>query len=112
MEKLRGENNNRIRFCRSIYRIVLRGEASLTGNNNALIVVDGIAIDNDASVGGAKEGEGGYSDYGNRFNDLNPEDIESVTILKGPSATSLYGSRGASGVVLITTKRGKKVNLR
>ncbi len=88
-------------------RIVLRGEGSLTGNNNALIVIDGIAIDNTASSGGAGASTTGYSDFGNRFNDVNPDDIESITILKGPSATSLYGSRGASGVVLITTKKGK-----
>ena len=93
-------------------RIVLRGEGSLTGDNNALIVVDGIVIDNassssrlgSASVDGSASS--GYADYGNRFNDINPDDIESVTVLKGPSATSLYGSRGASGVLLITTKKG------
>ena len=89
-------------------RIVLRGESSLTGNNNALIVVDGIAIDNSTTAGGAEVSTTGYSDFGNRFNDLNPNDIESVTVLKGPSATSLYGSRGAAGVVLITTKKGTK----
>lgn len=91
-------------------RIVLRGEGSLTGNNNALIVVDGIPIDNQAASGGdgANGSESGYADHGNRFNDINPDDIENVTILKGPSATSLYGSRGASGVVLITTKSGTK----
>ncbi|MEO0775979.1 MAG: SusC/RagA family TonB-linked outer membrane protein [Bacteroidota bacterium] len=93
-------------------RIVLRGEGSLTGDNNALIVVDGIVIDNEASLGGTDADEGGastgYADYGNRFNDINPEDIESITVLKGPSATSLYGSRGASGVLLITTKKGSK----
>ena len=89
-------------------RIVLRGEGSLTGNNNALIVVDGIPIDNATTRGGAGQSEAGYADHGNRFNDLNPNDIENVTILKGPSATSLYGSRGASGVVLITTKSGAK----
>jgi TonB-linked SusC/RagA family outer membrane protein len=91
-------------------RIVLRGEGSLTGNNNALIVVDGIPIDNDATSGGdgINGSESGYADHGNRFNDINPDDIESVTILKGPSATSLYGSRGASGVVLIKTKSGTK----
>ncbi|WP_179348451.1 SusC/RagA family TonB-linked outer membrane protein [Winogradskyella pacifica] len=88
-------------------RIVLRGEGSLTGNNNALIIVDGIAIDNSTTRGGAGASTTGYADYGNRFNDINPDDIESVTILKGPSATSLYGSRGASGVVLVTTKSGK-----
>jgi len=88
-------------------RIVLRGEGSLTGNNNALIIVDGVAIDNSTTRGGAGTSTAGYSDFGNRFNDINPDDIESITILKGPSATSLYGSRGASGVVLITTKKGK-----
>ena len=88
-------------------RIVLRGSGSLTGNNNALIVIDGVAIDNTATSGGAGESTTGYSDFGNRFNDVNPDDIASVTILKGPSATSLYGSRGASGVVLITTKTGQ-----
>ncbi|MBC8767562.1 SusC/RagA family TonB-linked outer membrane protein [Arenibacter sp. BSSL-BM3] len=88
-------------------RIVLRGSGSLTGNNNALIVIDGVAIDNTASSGGSGTSTTGYSDFGNRFNDVNPDDIASVTILKGPSATSLYGSRGASGVVLITTKTGK-----
>ncbi|MBV6639580.1 MAG: SusC/RagA family TonB-linked outer membrane protein, partial [Cyclobacteriaceae bacterium] len=88
-------------------RIVLRGEGSLTGNNNALIVVDGIPINNETTRGGAGVSTTGYADHGNRFNDINPQDIESVTILKGPSATSLYGSRGASGVVLITTKSGK-----
>ena len=89
-------------------RIVLRGEGSLTGNNNALIVIDGVAIDNSTTSGGAGASTTGYADFGNRFNDMNPDDIESLTILKGPSATSLYGSRGASGVVLITTKSGRK----
>lgn len=93
-------------------RIILRGEASLTGNNNALIVVDGVPIDNSSSFGGAQEGEAGYADFGNRFNDFNPENIESLTILKGPSATSLYGSRGASGVIVITTKGGQKDQFR
>jgi TonB-linked SusC/RagA family outer membrane protein len=88
-------------------RIVLRGEGSLTGNNNALIVVDGIPINNESTRGGAGTSTEGYADHGNRFNDINPDDIESITILKGPSATSLYGSRGASGVVMITTKKGK-----
>ncbi len=87
-------------------RIVLRGESSLTGNNNALIVVDGIPIDNNATSGGSGTAQSGYADYGNRFNDINPEDIESVTVLKGPAATSIYGSRGAAGVVLVTTKKG------
>lgn len=97
-------------------RVVLRGEGSLTGDNNALIVIDGVAIDNSSTRGGAgfttgaadaaNAAQDGYADYGNRFNDLNPNDIESITILKGPAATALYGSRGASGVLLITTKKG------
>lgn len=89
-------------------RIVLRGEASLTGDNNALIVVDGVPIDNTSAFGGEREAEGGFSDFGNRFSDFNPDNIESLTILKGPAATSLYGSRGASGVVVITTKSGSR----
>lgn len=93
-------------------RIVLRGEASLTGNNNALIVIDGVPIDNSNNFGGDQDGEGGYADYGNRFNDINPEIIESVTVLKGPAATSLYGSRGASGVLVITTKSGSHDGVR
>ena len=89
-------------------KIVLRGESSLTGNNNPLFVVDGIPIDNTSETGGAGVSTTGYADHGNRFNDFNPDDIESITVLKGPAATSLYGSRGASGVILITTKKGKK----
>jgi TonB-linked SusC/RagA family outer membrane protein len=89
-------------------RIILRGEASLTGDNNALIVIDGVPIDNSSSFGGERGGEAGYADFGNRFNDFNPENIETLTILKGPAATSLYGSRGASGVVVITTKSGSR----
>jgi len=94
-------------------RIVLRGETSLTQGNNALIVVDGIPLNNASSSGGGGTGSGNkqgdrdnYVDFGNRANDINPDDIESMTVLKGPAATTLYGSRGASGVVLITTKKG------
>lgn len=93
-------------------RIVLRGETSLTQGNNALIVVDGVPVNNSAAGGGGGTGKGGdrdnYVDFGNRGNDINPDDVESVTVLKGPAATTLYGSRGGSGVVLITTKKGKK----
>ncbi len=98
-------------------RIVLRGETSLTQGNNALIVVDGVPMNNSSASGGGgtadrsqnKAGDrDNYVDFGNRGNDINPDDIESVTVLKGPAATTLYGSRGGSGVVLITTKKGKK----
>ncbi|GAA4313351.1 SusC/RagA family TonB-linked outer membrane protein [Compostibacter hankyongensis] len=92
-------------------RIVLRGGSSITGNNQALMVVDGIPIDNTSKVGG--QGIGGISDlttidFGNRGNDINPTDIASVTVLKGPAAAALYGSRASNGAIIITTKRGTK----
>ena len=88
--------------------IVIRGFKSLTGNNQALFVVDGVPIDNanTTSVGTA-QGGGGY-DYGNAASDINPDDIESINILKGAASTALYGSRAANGVVIITTKKGRK----
>jgi len=100
-------------------RVVLRGETSLTQGNNALIVIDGVPVSNaTAGAGGGSETLNGstgrtgdrdnYVDFGNRGNDINPDDVESVTVLKGPAATTLYGSRGGSGVILITTKKGKK----
>jgi len=85
-------------------RIVLRGESSF-GNNNALIVVDGIPVNNTVNSFGANSGD--FVDFGNRANDINPDDIESITVLKGPAATALYGSRGANGVIIYTTKSGK-----
>ncbi|MEC7265481.1 MAG: SusC/RagA family TonB-linked outer membrane protein, partial [Bacteroidota bacterium] len=87
-------------------RIVLRGNNSITGNNQALIVVDGIPID----MSGTESGGSVYSSSvtGGGITDLNPEDIESVSVLKGPNAAALYGSRAASGVLLITTKKGTK----
>jgi TonB-linked SusC/RagA family outer membrane protein len=93
-------------------RVVLRGETSLTQGNNALIVIDGVPVNNSNASGGGGTGKTGdrdnYVDFGNRANDINPDDIESVTVLKGPSATTLYGSRGGSGVILVTTKKGRK----
>ena len=93
-------------------RVVLRGETSLTQGNNALIVVDGVPVNNSSAAGGGGTGKAGdrdnYVDFGNRGNDINPDDVESITVLKGPAATTLYGSRGGSGVILITTKKGKR----
>jgi TonB-linked SusC/RagA family outer membrane protein len=86
-------------------RVVLRGGSSLTGDNNALIVIDGVPIDN-SNFGFADVLNNGY-DAGNRANDINPEDIESVTVLKGAAAVALYGQRGANGAILYTTKTGK-----
>lgn len=88
--------------------VVIRGYKSLTGNNQALFVVDGIPISNQiANTSNQNTGRGGY-DYGNAAMDINPEDIESVSVLKGAAATALYGSRAANGVILITTKKGAK----
>ncbi|TNE67974.1 MAG: SusC/RagA family TonB-linked outer membrane protein [Bacteroidetes bacterium] len=86
-------------------RITIRGNTSITGNNQPLFVVNGIPMDNRAQGSGGSQ-YGGV-DFGNAIQDINPEDIESVTVLKGPNASALYGSRGANGVILITTKTGK-----
>lgn len=90
-------------------KIVLRGQTSLTGNNQPLIVVDGVPMDN--FVGGSADVWGtGSMDMGNGMSDLNPEDVESMTVLKGGSAAALYGSRAGNGVILVTTKSGKVNN--
>jgi TonB-linked SusC/RagA family outer membrane protein len=88
--------------------VVLRGAKSLTGDNQALFVIDGVPIDNsNTNTGNQTTARGGY-DYGNAANDINGDDIESVTVLKGAAASALYGSRAANGVVMITTKKGRK----
>jgi len=87
-------------------RIVIRGNSSLTGNNQPLFVVDGVPIDN--SIVSSKQGNYDFTDMGNGAADINPADIAELTILKGGNAAALYGSRGANGVVLITTKSGSK----
>lgn len=89
--------------------IVLRGEKSLSmGSSGALIVVDGVIISNEVGGNNAKAGSGDESpvDYGSTMSDINPDDIESISVLKGPGATALYGSRGANGAIIITTKSG------
>ncbi|OIN58490.1 SusC/RagA family TonB-linked outer membrane protein [Arsenicibacter rosenii] len=82
-------------------RILIRGASSIGSNNQPLFVVDGVPIDN------GNYGSGTGIDYGNGAASLNPDDIDNVSVLKGPSAAALYGSRGANGVILITTKSGK-----
>lgn len=84
-------------------RIVIRGETSLAGSNQPLFVVDGIPIDNSVS----SSSTGMKIDYGNGAGEINPDDIETISVLKGPTAAALYGSRAGNGVVLITTKKGK-----
>jgi len=100
--------------------VVIRGYKSLTGNNQALYVIDGVPVANaqgssgTTSVSGTGNanssdqatGRGGY-DYGNAASDINPDDIESINVLKGAAASALYGSRAANGVIVITTKKGR-----
>jgi TonB-dependent SusC/RagA subfamily outer membrane receptor len=88
-------------------KIVLRGNTSLTGSNQPLIVVDGIPIDN--FTGTTENGYWGAGlDMGNGLGDISAEDIETMSVLKGPSAAALYGSRAGNGVILITTKSGRR----
>jgi TonB-linked SusC/RagA family outer membrane protein len=95
-------------------KIILRGENNLTGDNEALIVLDGVVINQGSGRRTSNAGETAYgtgsdnmpADYGSNLNDINPEDIETVTVLKGPGAAALYGQRGANGAIVITTKSG------
>ena len=96
--------------------IILRGFNSLSGTNQPLFVLDGVIIDNSSfnsnsqggsGVGLASDGANRNIDNTNRIADLNPNDIETVTVLKGPEATALYGSQASSGAIVITTKKGK-----
>lgn len=86
-------------------RIVIRGIRSLTGENQPLFVVDGVPMDNSNFNTQAQVDGGAGIDYGNAIQDLNPNNIESINVLKGAAAASLYGSRAANGVIVITTKR-------
>lgn len=88
--------------------VVMRGPKSMTGNNQALFVIDGAPISNaNTNTSNQTTGRGGY-DYGNAVADVNPDDIASITVLKGAAASALYGSRAANGVIMITTKKGRK----
>ena len=83
-------------------RVMLRGTTEMTGNNQPLYVIDGVPMDN-TNFGSAGT-EGGY-DLGDGISSINPDDIESMSVLKGPAAAALYGSRASHGVILITTKK-------
>ncbi len=89
-------------------KVLIRGVSSISGNNQPLFVVDGVPIEGtDFNSTSTQRGSGGY-DYGNLIQDINPDDIESISVLKGASASALYGSRANNGVIMITTKKGKK----
>ncbi len=87
-------------------RVVLRGNSSISGNNQPLYVVDGVPVNNST----VEEASGVWDrkDFGSGSMDINPDDIESVTVLKGPNAAALYGSRAQNGAIIITTKSGSK----
>jgi ferric enterobactin receptor len=90
-------------------QIILRGINSLSGDNQPLMVVDGVPVDNSVvnQINTTIQGTNRNQDYTNRASDINPADIESYVILKGPEATALYGNLGAGGAILITTKKAK-----
>ncbi|MCG8307202.1 MAG: SusC/RagA family TonB-linked outer membrane protein [Cytophagales bacterium] len=88
-------------------RVLIRGVTSLSADNQPLYVIDGVPVQSNRSLAESLfTSSNGSSDFGNPISDINPNDIESMSILKGASATALYGSRGANGVILITTKKG------
>ncbi len=88
--------------------IVMRGIRSITGNNQALIVIDGVPINNsNINTDDTMRGRDGF-DFGNSISDIDPNNIESVNVLKGAAATALYGSEASNGAIMITTKKGKR----
>ena len=89
-------------------KVLIRGNNSLSGSNQPLFVVDGVPLEGkDFNTTDTQRGGGGY-DYGNLIQDLNPDDIESLSVLKGAAASALYGSRASNGVIMITTKKAQK----
>ena len=89
-------------------KIQIRGASTMGANNQPIYVVDGVILDNEISGNDDLNWGANSSDYGNELKNLNPDDFESVSVLKGAAATALYGSRGLNGAVVITTKSGKK----
>jgi TonB-linked SusC/RagA family outer membrane protein len=89
-------------------KVLIRGVKSISGNNQPLFVIDGVPIEGkDYNSSDTQRGAGGY-DYGNLIQDLNPDDIENISVLKGPNASALYGSRATNGVIMVTTKKGQR----
>lgn len=105
--RVAGVTMNQTSGVGSSVSVVIRGLTSLTTDNQPLFVIDGVPITNSLNnISGM--GGGNEVDYGNPVSDLNPSDIEDMTVLKGPSAAALYGSRAANGVILIRTKSGQE----
>ena len=104
--KIAGVNVNNIATGPSgSSRVIIRGIVSMNQNNQPLYVVDGLPIDNTSPL---QAGMWGGSDWGDAIISINPDDIESINVLKGANASALYGSRASNGVILINTKKGKK----
>jgi len=94
--------------------IIIRGGTSLEGNNQPLFVIDGMPMDNSTGQGDNSAFDGSINQsttYSNRAMDINPEDIESISVLKGPAAAAIYGLRAAAGAIVITTKKGSAGNI-
>lgn len=89
-------------------RVIIRGNTMVSGNNQPLYVIDGIPIDNSNYGGTGSSGSASGVDMGDAISAINPDDIDKISVLKGASASALYGSRAGNGVILITTKRGNK----
>lgn len=87
-------------------RIVIRGNNSIKGNNQPLIVIDGAILENNPIEQSTTNGTDGIRDWGNYLSYMNMENVESISVLKGPGAAALYGARGANGVILVTSKKG------
>ena len=85
-------------------RILIRGSSSLTGNDEPIFVIDGVIVNNSSGNGATQDGG---LDYGNAISNINPDDIASITVLKGPAAAALYGAQGQNGAIIITTKKGR-----
>lgn len=104
--RVAGVTINQTGAAGSTVSVLIRGATSLTTDNQPLFVIDGVPMSNSLN-NVSEKGNGNQVDYGNAISDLSPDDIESMTVLKGPSAAALYGTRAGNGVIIITTKSGK-----
>lgn len=105
--RMPGVTINQTSGAGSSISMVIRGASSLTSDNQPLFVVDGVPMSNSLN-NNRENGNGNQVDYGNAISDINPDDIADISVLKGPSAAALYGTRAGNGVVIITTKSGSK----
>jgi TonB-linked SusC/RagA family outer membrane protein len=105
--RVAGVTINQTSGAGSSVSVIIRGATSLSNDNQPLFVIDGVPVSNGLN-NTRSMGDRNNVDYGNAISDLNPDDIENISVLKGPSAAALYGSRAGNGVIMITTKSGKK----